>query len=67
MHLSETKGAHGGIHEAAIGLGNCVGPAVGAASLSLWPESSSGSALAVSALLLFGLGGLVAVWKQGKP
>src|SRR5262249_59664230 len=33
MDLSDTKGEHGGIHEAAIGVGNCAGPAVGAASL----------------------------------
>ena len=27
MDSSETKGEHGGIHEAVIGLGNCAGPA----------------------------------------
>ena len=28
MDASDTKSEHGGIHEAAIGLGNCIGPAV---------------------------------------
>src|ERR1019366_5429593 len=29
MDTSETKGEHGGIHEAAIGVGNFIGPGVG--------------------------------------
>src|SRR5262249_17788423 len=33
MDISETKGEHGGFHEAAIGLGNFAGPAIGAAAL----------------------------------
>ena len=37
MDLGDTKGEHGGIHEAAIGLGNFAGPAVGAASLYFPP------------------------------
>ena len=40
MDASETKSEHGGIHEAAIGLGNFVGPAVGAAALWLAPQSA---------------------------
>lgn len=63
MDVGETKGEHGGIHEAAIGLGNCVGPAVGAASLHFLHGSASGGALAVSVLLLGGLGALVGVWR----
>ncbi len=61
MDVGETKGEHGGIHEAAIGLGNFAGPAVGAASLHFLPHYANSGALAVSALLLCGLGGLLAI------
>lgn len=61
MDVGETKGEHGGIHEAAIGLGNCVGPAVGAAALHLMPHAPQSGAMAVTALLLAGLGGLLAM------
>jgi hypothetical protein len=63
MDRSETKGEHGGIHEAAIGLGNCAGPAVGAATLQLLPQHSQSGTFAVIVLLLFGLGGLVQIWR----
>jgi predicted MFS family arabinose efflux permease len=65
MDRSETKGEHGGIHEAVIGLGNFTGPAVGAATLQFLPAYPSSGALAVSVLLLGGMGGLVAIWKKG--
>ncbi len=65
MDLSETKGEHGGIHEAAIGLGNCAGPAIGAVSLQFLPQYTNSGAVAVSVLLLFGLGGLLAIWRSG--
>ena len=64
MDAGETKGEHGGIHEAAIGLGNCAGPAVGAASLHFLPQFAHSGALAVSLLLVCGLGGLIAIrWR----
>jgi MFS family permease len=63
MDVGETKGEHGGIHEAAIGLGNFAGPAVGAASLHFLPQYANSGAIAVSGLLLLGLGGLVAIWR----
>src|SRR5207249_10642703 len=66
MDLSDTKSEQGGIHEAAIGLGNFAGPAVGAASLHLLPQHTNGGALTVSGLLLLGLGGLVAIWRKGR-
>ncbi len=66
MDLSQAKGEQGGIHEAAIGLGNFAGPAVGAMTLHFLPQYSNGSAWAVSGLLLFGLGALVAVWRKRK-
>jgi len=59
------KGEHGGIHEAAIGVGVASGPAVGAASLQFLPQYANGGAIAVSVLLLCGLGGLLAIWENG--
>ena len=66
MDLSETKSEHGGIHEAAIGLGNFAGPAVGAAALQFLPRYGNSGTLAVSGLLLLGLGGLAVIWRKGK-
>jgi predicted MFS family arabinose efflux permease len=65
MDLGDTKGEHGGIHEAVIGLGNFAGPAVGAASLHFFPQYANSGALAVSGLLLLGLAALLAIWRQG--
>jgi len=66
MDASEARGDHGGIHEAAIGVGNFIGPGVGAASLQFLPQYASSGAIAVSVLLLFGLGGLVTIWKTAR-
>jgi predicted MFS family arabinose efflux permease len=66
MDAGEDKGEHGGIHEAAIGVGNCIGPAVGAVSLQWVPQYANSGAIAVSGLLLIGLGGLVAIWKTAR-
>src|SRR5436190_3227357 len=66
MDLGDTKGEHGGIHEAVIGLGNCAGPAVGAAALFFLPRFPDSGALAVSLLLLSGLAGLLAVWRTNR-
>ena len=66
MDASDTKSEHGGIHEAAIGAGNFFGPAVGAAALQFLPQYASSGAVAVSALLLCGLGGRVASWPTGR-
>jgi predicted MFS family arabinose efflux permease len=63
MDSSETKGESGGIHEAAIGLGNCAGPAVGAVALQLVPQYRQSGTIAVIVLLLCGLGGLLGIWK----
>jgi predicted MFS family arabinose efflux permease len=59
MDVGETHGEHGGIHEAAIGLGICLGPAVGAGALWLAPGQPHAGAYGVTALLLVGLAGLV--------
>jgi hypothetical protein len=65
MDASETKGEQGGIHEAAIGAGNCLGPAIGASALWLAPGNAGMGAWAVSGLLLLGLGGMVLMRKPG--
>ena len=64
MDASDTKSEHGGIHEAAIGVGNCLGPATGAAALWLAPQNPSVGAWAVSGLLLVGLAGLLRLRKN---
>jgi predicted MFS family arabinose efflux permease len=61
MDAGETKGEHGGIHEAAIGLGNFAGPAVGAVSLQFLPGVPHSSVLAVSGLLSLGFVALVGI------
>ena len=64
MDAGDTTGEPGGIHEAAIGLGNCAGPAIGAASLHFFPQHTSNGVLAVSALLVCGLCSLIAMrWR----
>src|SRR5690606_13881212 len=59
MDAGDEKGAHGGLHEAAIGLGIFAGPFVGAAALTFWPQHSNAGTFAVSTLLALGLLGLV--------
>jgi predicted MFS family arabinose efflux permease len=66
MDGGSAKSEHGGIHEAAIGLGNCVGPALGAAALEFLPQYANSGAIAVSVLLLAGFGGLFAIWKTAR-
>jgi len=55
----ESQGEHGGLHEAAIGVGVFAGPAVGAAALQWLPTNSGSGVFAVSVLLVCGLAGLV--------
>jgi len=65
MDGGDAKSEHGGIHEAAIGLGNCVGPGIGAAALQFLPQYANSGAIAVSVLLLCGFGGLF--WLRRRP
>lgn len=65
MDVGETKGEHGGLHEAMIGLGICMGPALGAATLHLVPQQPNAGAYAVTALLACGLVGLVSLRIRG--
>jgi predicted MFS family arabinose efflux permease len=59
MDAGDTKGEHGGLHEAFIGAGIFAGPAAGAAALTLLPHSAHAATWTVSGLLAIGLGGLV--------
>ena len=61
----DSSSEHGGIHEAAIGIGNSLGPATGAAALWLAPQNPGAGAWAVSGLLTLGLGGLF--WLRTRP
>lgn len=65
MDVGDTKGEHGGLHEAMIGAGNCLGPAVGAVSLCLAPGSPNAGVYTVTALLACGLAGLVGMRVRG--
>jgi hypothetical protein len=62
LDVGEAKAEHSGLHEAAIGAGIFGGPAVGAASLYLFPQQAGASAIAVSGLLAIGLGALLSLW-----
>ena len=67
MDVGETKGEHGGVHEAMIGAGMCMGPAVGALSLCLVPGIPNASVYTVTALLAFGLAGLIRLRVRRSP
>ena len=64
MDAGDAKSEHGGIHEAAIGAGNCLGPAAGAVSLLFAAHSANAGAWGVTGLLALGFGGLL--WLRGK-
>jgi MFS family permease len=59
MDVGETKGEHGGFHEAAIGSGIFLGPAIGAGALTFFPAQPNGGAWAVSGVLVLGLAGVI--------
>jgi hypothetical protein len=63
MDVGDTKGEHGGLHEAAIGAGVCGGPLLGAVALTVAPTSPHAGTLAVTGLLGIGLAGLL--WMRG--
>jgi hypothetical protein len=67
MDVGETKGEHGGIHEAAIGVGIFLGPAVGATALRLLPQFANSGAWAVTGLLTLGLGCLLVLKRKSDP
>jgi predicted MFS family arabinose efflux permease len=59
MDVGQTKGEHGGLHEAAMGAGNFLGPAIGMTALLCAPGNPHASAYAMSGLLGIGLLGLL--------
>ena len=59
MDAGDSKGEHGGFHEAAIGLGIFAGPALGAATLTFLPQFPNSGAMAVSGVLVCGALGLI--------
>lgn len=66
MDAGDAKGEHGGLHEAAIGLGIFAGPAVGAAALQFFPEHPDAGTLAVTILLVVGFGALLLIWGKAR-
>lgn len=66
MHVGDTKGEHGGAHEAAIGAGIFGGPAIGAASLAFLPGQSNSSVIGVATVLAIGLLTLIFI-RRKKP
>jgi predicted MFS family arabinose efflux permease len=70
MDAADTKAEHGGLHEAAIGVGIFAGPAVGAATLHLLPDefdAGTTAVMAVGILLLCGLVGLIWLRVRNLP
>jgi predicted MFS family arabinose efflux permease len=65
MDAGDAKGEHGGFHEAMIGAGNCVGPAVGAAALHFFPNAPDSSTWTPTGLLVIGFG--VLLWWRFRP
>lgn len=55
MDVGETKGEHGGLHEALVGVGLFGGPAVGTVALRLAPSTPDAGTMAVCVLLAAGL------------
>jgi predicted MFS family arabinose efflux permease len=66
MDVGEGSAEHGGFHEAAIGVGICAGPAVGAATLTLFPGQHHAGVLSISVLLLLGLVSLFGLWAKAR-
>lgn len=60
----ESRGDHGGLHEAFIGVGIFAGTAVGAGALEFFPQSANAGTFAVGGLLVGALGGLF--WLRGR-
>ena len=64
MHVGDTKAEHGGVHEAVIGLGIFGGPAIGAASITMFPAFAQSSVFGVGIALTIGLASLCAVGRR---
>jgi len=55
MDVGETKGEHGGFHEALIGIGLFGGPAIGTLALRVFPSNPDAGTIGVTVLLGGGL------------
>jgi MFS family permease len=55
MDVGETKGEHGGFHEALIGVGLCGGPAIGTVALRVFPSNPDAGTVGVAIVLVVGL------------
>lgn len=66
MDAGDTKGEHGGLHEAAIGIGIFAGPAVGAAALQFFPHHPDAGTIAVTVLLAAGFCALLLIWGKAR-
>jgi predicted MFS family arabinose efflux permease len=66
MDVGEARAEQGGIHEAMMGAGNFVGPAIGALSLLLAPQSPHAGVWSVSGVLALGLAVLVGNRLKGR-
>jgi MFS family permease len=66
MDAGEEKGAHGGLHEAALGIGIFGGPAIGALSLHLFPAWKQSSIYGVVVIMGAGLIGLISMRLKRK-
>jgi len=65
MDVGQTKGEHGGLHEAALGLGSGSGPLIAALSLSLFPGWRGSAPVGVCLLLVAGFGVLMRMRFRG--
>jgi len=61
MDVGETKGEHGGLHEALIGVGLCGGPAIGTVALRIFPSNPDAGTIGVAIVLAVGLGVVLAI------
>ena len=61
MDVGEGQSDHGGFHEAAIGAGVFVGPALGALALYWLPQEANAGAWAVGILLLIGMAAMISI------
>ncbi len=59
MDVGDSKGEHGGFHEAMIGAGSCAGPAIGAAGAYFFPHAPDASTWTPAGLLVLGFGALL--------
>jgi predicted MFS family arabinose efflux permease len=67
MDAGDSKGEHGGLHEAAIGTGIFAGPATGAIAIHWLPNHPNSSIWAVTLLLLAGFVAMVITRARTRP